>query len=99
MKRIRDQVKDEVYRIQEEYFFESPEQILEGYPGGGASGGGAGQARRTLPADVSGQKGRKNLVDFADLEHYALEILVRKEGEETVPPLRPGSTPWNLKRS
>ena len=85
VKRIRDQVKDEVYRIQEEYFFESPEQILEDIRGAAPLVEELVRLAGRFQQMYQARKEEKNLVDFADLEHYALEILVRKEGEETVP--------------
>lgn len=95
VKRIRDQVKDEVYRIQEEYFFESPEQILEDIRGAAPLVEELVRLAGRFQQMYQARKEEKNLVDFADLEHYALEILVRKEGEETVPTV----TAWEDRKS
>ncbi len=75
MKELRDQVKDTVKKINKQYFFASPEV--------------SGQVRRAEPMAkelvrlaiafseaFAAEKRRKNLVDFHDLEHFALEILV-----------------------
>lgn len=76
MKELRDQVKDTVKKINKQYFFASPEVMC-------------GQVRRAEPMAkelvrlaiafseaFAAEKRRKNLVDFHDLEHFALEILV-----------------------
>ena len=76
VKELRDQVKDTVKKINRQYFFASPEVMC-------------GQVRRAEPMAkelvrlaiafseaFAAEKRRKNLVDFHDLEHFALEILV-----------------------
>lgn len=76
VKELRDQVKDTVKKINKQYFFASPEVMYE-------------QVRRAEPMAkelvrlaiafseaFAAEKRRKNLVDFHDLEHFALEILV-----------------------
>ena len=76
VKELRDQVKDTVKKINKQYFFASPEVMC-------------GQVRRAEPMAkelvrlaiafseaFAAEKRRKNLVDFHDLEHFALEILV-----------------------
>lgn len=82
VKAIRDTVKDTVKKMNSQYFFCSPEVMVQ-------------QLHETLPmakelvaltrefAEAFAQeKRRKNLVDFHDLEHFALEILVDKETKQ-----------------
>ncbi len=75
----RDQAKDVVKKINTQYFYCSTEQMIH-------------LLRQTAPAAAelvrltnefydafAAEKRRKNIVDFSDLEHFALEILVDKE--------------------
>ncbi len=79
VRRMRDEAKDAVKKIKNRYFFAAPERLLE-------------QLGRTEPyalelvrlteefADAfAAEKRRRNLVDFHDLEHCALDILVDRE--------------------
>lgn len=82
VKSLRDEAKDTVKKLNRQYFFCSPETMLE-------------QLQKTFPmalelvrlteefADAFGEeKRRKNLVDFHDLEHFALDILVDEESKQ-----------------
>ena len=82
VKSLREQVKDVVKKICKQYFFCSPEMMIE-------------QLERTEPMleevvrltkqfadEFAAAKRRKNLVDFHDVEHFALQILVDEETEK-----------------
>lgn len=82
VKALRDRGKETVKKICRQYFFTSLPAMLD-------------QLRKTEPmakelvrltlefADAfAAEKRRKNLVDFHDLEHFALEILVDRETRE-----------------
>lgn len=82
VKALRDMVKDAVKKLNRQYFFVSPSVMVE-------------QLQKTAPmakelvrlaeefADAfAAAKKRKNLVDFHDLEHFALEILVDRETKQ-----------------
>ena len=81
---IRDRVKKAVGKLLEFYCFESPKEVLSDIRG-------SRDAVTTL-LSLAGEYGdkyrdkkrEKNLVDFNDLEHYALEILLDKEEGKTV---------------
>ncbi len=79
VKNLRQQVKDATAKLKKQFFFTTPENMLE-------------QIARTKPmveelvrltmefSDAFARKKQeKNLVDFGDLEHFALEILVDRE--------------------
>lgn len=79
VKTLRETAKDAVKKLKKQYFFAPPAVMAE-------------QLRKTAPmarelvrltlefADAfAEEKRRKNLVDFHDLEHFALEILVDEE--------------------
>lgn len=82
VKELREQAKDAVKKINRQYFFSPPEVMVE-------------QLHKTEPmakelvrltglfADrFAEEKRRKNLVDFHDLEHFALRILVDEETKQ-----------------
>ena len=82
VKSLREQAKDVVKKLCKQYFFCSPEMMIE-------------QLERTEPMleevvrltkqfadEFAAAKRRKNLVDFHDVEHFALQILVDEEMEK-----------------
>lgn len=82
VKSLREQAKDVVKKLCKQYFFCSPEMMIE-------------QLERTEPMleevvrltkqfadEFAAAKRRKNLVDFHDVEHFALQILVDEEIEK-----------------
>lgn len=82
VKSLREQAKDVVKKLCKQYFFCSPEMMIE-------------QLERTEPMleevvrltkqfadEFAVAKRRKNLVDFHDVEHFALQILVDEETEK-----------------
>lgn len=82
VKSLREQAKDVVKKLCKQYFFCSPEMMIE-------------QLERTEPMleevvrltkqfadEFAATKRRKNLVDFHDVEHFALQILVDEETEK-----------------
>ena len=82
VKSLREQAKDVVKKLCKQYFFCSPEMMIE-------------QLERTEPMleevvrltkqfadEFVAAKRRKNLVDFHDVEHFALQILVDEETEK-----------------
>lgn len=82
VKALRDRGKDTVKKICRQYFFTSLPAMLEQL--GKTEPMAKELVRLTLEfADAFGaEKRRKNLVDFHDLEHFALEILVDGETKE-----------------
>lgn len=82
VKALRDAGKDMIKKLNRQYFFVSPQVMAE-------------QLRQTAPRAeelvrlteefaeaFAAEKKRKNLVDFHDLEHFALEILVDRETKQ-----------------
>lgn len=85
VKAIRDEVKKAVVDIKKNYFYQSEEEMLT-------------DLQKVAPVmkvlidltvefaeRYAGAKEEKNLVDFNDLEHFALNILVKKEEGVVVP--------------
>ena len=86
-KNLRDQAKDAEKKLRENYFYETTEKCWKNWNFAG------GRCRTDLsdPAvyrDIFEKKRQKNIVDFTDMEHFALEILVKKEA---LIPAYPGS--------
>ncbi len=85
VKAIRNDVKDAIKKLCEKFFFTDFAEIIacEQY---------AGRALNTLFMLVKQYSNRlraakqeKNIIDFSDMEHYALKILVRNENGVIVP--------------
>lgn len=82
---VRDRVKKAVGKLAELYCFESPDEVFSDILGT--------REAVTMLLHLAGEYARryqekkreKNLVDFNDLEHYALEILLKKEEEKWLP--------------
>lgn len=85
VKAIRAQVKEGLDKLQQQYFFASAEQMKQDME----------ECRTVMEVllDLTGvffdrfaeKKREKNAVDFNDLEHMALEILLEGEGEDAKP--------------
>lgn len=85
VKTIRNDVKDCIKKLNEKFFFEDFSEIVanEKY---------AGSALHTLFSLVKEYEKRlreakqeKNIIDFNDMEHYALKILIKEENGTFVP--------------
>ncbi len=82
---VRDRVKKAVSKLSDLYSFESPDEVLSDIQGT--------KEAVAMLLDLAGEYARryqekkqeKNLVDFNDLEHYALEILLKQEDDQRIP--------------
>ncbi|WP_143320656.1 helicase-exonuclease AddAB subunit AddA [Clostridium sp. HBUAS56010] len=82
---IRDRVKKAITKLTELYCFESPKEVLADLEGT--------KEAVSMLLDLAGEfaqryqekKKEKNLVDFNDLEHYALGILLTREDGQWIP--------------
>ncbi|MDD3797331.1 MAG: UvrD-helicase domain-containing protein, partial [Lachnospiraceae bacterium] len=81
VKELRDQVKKGLKKIREDYFFAEPEQMLEDIQNSGRLIKELLYLTKRFTELYSEKKAEKNLVDFNDLEHFALQILVRDTEE------------------
>jgi helicase-exonuclease AddAB, AddA subunit, Firmicutes type len=85
VKNLRDQMKKSLASLKEQYFYASYETIIKDMK----------QSRQQVDILMDlviafeqrykAKKLEKNLLDFNDLEHLALEILVHHENEQSVP--------------
>lgn len=82
VKQLRDEAKEVVKLLNRQYFFAPPQLLAEQLTK--TKGMVAELVRLTLAFSeaFAAEKREKNLVDFHDLEHFALEILVDKETKD-----------------
>ncbi|MDD3253257.1 MAG: helicase-exonuclease AddAB subunit AddA [Lachnospiraceae bacterium] len=80
----RDRVKKAVGKMQELYCFEPPEEMFEDLAGTGAAVAVLLDLAQEFAVRFQEKKRERNLVDFNDLEHEALKVLIRLEEGKTV---------------
>lgn len=85
VKNVREEVKKTVASIQEQYFFDTPEELCRDMQMAGENM----KVLATLVIDFADafaeKKRRRNLIDFGDMEQLALQILTREENGKLVP--------------
>ena len=81
-KNLRDQAKEAVKKLRENYFYETTEEVLEELELCREPMQELIRLTRQFIEVFSEKKRQKNIVDFTDMEHFALQILMTKEGEE-----------------
>lgn len=81
----RKELKDALGKLQEQYFFTDSQSILEDLRRCRKPVRMLIQVTLAFQEAFREKKREKNLVDFSDMEHFALEILVKKEGEVYTP--------------
>lgn len=85
VKAIRDECKKMVEEIQKEYFYDTIENLQAGMLGAKSNM----KVLVDIVIDFSEaftlKKQSKNMIDFNDMEHYAMQILTKEEDGELVP--------------
>ena len=71
--------------MQEQYFYQSPQEMLEELKAGKVSAQMLLMLASEFGMRFTEKKRERNLLDFSDLEHLALQILVKKENGNVVP--------------
>ncbi|MFA9376320.1 MAG: helicase-exonuclease AddAB subunit AddA [Lachnotalea sp.] len=79
IKKQRDGIKKAVTSLKERYFYDSPEHIVEDIQKCGVSIDVLVDLTNEFSEEYASAKMDKNLVDYSDLEHFALNILVEKD--------------------
>ncbi len=82
---IRNQIKKEVGDIRDRYFYTSPEILWEEFYESGKIVRMLAKLTKRFGERLAEKKAEKNQLDFSDLEHFALDILLKKEGGKAVP--------------
>ncbi|MSS62579.1 helicase-exonuclease AddAB subunit AddA [Velocimicrobium porci] len=81
----RDRIKKEVEKLKELYFFQTADEMLEDIINVRPAMEGLIELTVDFTRAYQEKKEEKNLLDFSDLEHFALQILVNREEKEVVP--------------
>lgn len=84
VKNLREQVKKTVSAIMEQYFYDSPQQLLEDMQSSAPAMRELLHLAAEFTKRYAEKKRDKNLVDFGDMEHFALEILVEEKDGQIV---------------
>lgn len=86
VKSIRDQVKKKITKLQDDVFSLSPEEMLEGIKSTYPFMKKLAYVTLEFSKRFSDRKKEKNMLDFNDLEHLCLKILIKEfNGSEVVP--------------
>ena len=81
-KNLRSQAKDLLNDLKARYFQESPEEMVEHLQAAAQPVGVLVDLTLAFMEAYKKKKQEKNILDFSDLEHYALEILVNHSPEK-----------------
>ena len=85
VKDLRDTEKHLWKELEEHYFSQSEEHILEALKYCRKPMEGLARITLQFKSAFAAKKREKNVLDFSDMEHFALEILMKKEGEDIIP--------------
>ncbi len=83
VQKLRNEVKASVKKITEQFFFQSPEQMVEDISRSRPAADMLIDVTLAFGRALAEKKREKNMLDFNDLEHFALKILV--DGETHAP--------------
>lgn len=81
-KNLRSEAKDQIKALKERYFQETAEEMLENLQRAGEPVGVLIDLTLAFMKLYREKKKEKNILDFGDLEHYALEILINHTEEK-----------------
>lgn len=74
----RDRVKEILKALTEQFYYENPEAVLDHIKNCASPVGTLVELTKEFSRAFAAKKRQKNLLDFGDMEHFALEILVEK---------------------
>lgn len=82
VKEIREEVKKGLKDLISQYFFQTPEEMLKDLQAVNQVIQVLFELTLEFMEEFAGRKEEKNLIDFNDLEHFALKILVKEDEKE-----------------
>lgn len=85
VKEIRAEVKKNISDLMEQYFYEKPEEIKEDMRRCQEYAKVLTSLVQEFANHLENEKREKNLIDFSDMEQYALRILTQENGDGIVP--------------
>jgi len=91
-KSLRDHIKKQLKKLQEDFFYEAPEELLQSIVHMELPMRGLVFVTKEMMARYEEQKKEKNLLDFNDLEHMALRILVERTEDGSFAPTAAAKT-------
>ncbi len=91
-KSLRDHMKNQIKKLKEDFFFESPEEMWKSITHMQLPMQGLVSLTRQFMSRYEAEKKEKNLLDFNDLEHMALQILTRQCGPGSIEPTEAAKT-------
>ncbi len=83
VKELRDEVKKGLKDLSGQYFFQTPEEMLADHQAVGNIMQVLFDLTLEFMEEFAKKKEEKNLIDFNDLEHFALKILVEEKAEDS----------------
>ncbi len=83
VQKLRNEVKASLKKVTEQFFFQSPEGMIEDLKKNRPVADMLIEVTLAFMQEFAAEKRERNMLDFNDLEHFALEILV--EGETKKP--------------
>lgn len=87
VKALREEVKKGIKDLAGQYFFQSPEEMLKDLQAVRPVMQVLFELTQDFMEEFAKKKDEKNLIDFNDLEHFALKILVEEKENTKVPSL------------
>ncbi|MEG2438671.1 MAG: helicase-exonuclease AddAB subunit AddA [Lachnospiraceae bacterium] len=85
VKNLRSQAKNTIDTINELYFYQSPEELRKDMKSSQNTVEVLCRLVIQFSEAFAAQKARKNIIDFGDMEQFALRILTRRDDGELVP--------------
>ncbi len=79
VKELREEIKKGLKGLCEQYFFQTPEEMLTDLQETGSILQVLFELTLDFMKEFADKKEEKNLIDFGDLEHFALKILINEE--------------------
>lgn len=87
VKALRERIKKSLQEMKKFYYSEDPDTILSDLEGSKDGAFVLIQLALDFAKRFTEKKKEKNILDFNDFEHLALQVLVRREGEKGIPTL------------
>lgn len=91
-KALRDHIKKQLKKLQEDFFYETPEELWRSIVHMELPMRGLVEVTKRVMSRYEEQKKEKNLLDFNDLEHMALRILTERTAEGKFEPTAAAKT-------
>ncbi len=85
-KNLREHIKKQLKKLTEDFFYEEPEELWNSIAHMEQPMQGLVSVTKAFMHRYEKEKKEKNLLDFNDLEHKALKILVERTGDGTIGP-------------